>query len=673
MAGISHSKVECQLSAIRQLESNLIDVLRHEIDEVLTEAWSADIIGKQVRSLAAQSSLSSRVKAEKFVAVIRDRLKTDPGTFDTFLKILKGTPSLAHLAEALDKKLCNQHRALSPLNRLEGVPSMSSTPKLFAHSQPSRYRVPGSASKASNNGEYHTRTPPRGRKKRRNSSSDSPAAHGTQSSGYGQPKLETRDDTDEESGFQEELNLSHQAAANTEQLNESEKVDGDTYAASSRPDELSFKAPIEAQPDIKPFSNTTGVEPDVEAKSLPAEPDNDAAAAVAGVVSQELQHDVTSQQQIVSGHGIQTTAEGWTDKAIFYVNQGAAREAEMADEIEELKVKIASLKQQVDTNKEESQKMEQMEEHIHEQKAELDDCKEKLAEKEEELKKLDEQRKADIQAAEKKLEKERNDHEQKIAQVEEEVKSLQEQLQEKNADYDKLKKTTDAKIQELKKKLTAKTKEATELKDRYQQLEESRKNEIAQLEQKYEEKISELKELVEARKEQARLKEENLTIKFKSEYQEKENQRLKDVSNLKLEIKEKEMELAQKEMQIMKMQKEEETRLRKEATEKIEQLAKQHDEEKAEMERKFEEQRSIERTQSEKKIQDLVDSYEEKFRRMSSVSSTSSSEASLSMIIRSNTGQSSNGGNKEDMDTITEEAAHLSISNSDKEPEPDDD
>jgi hypothetical protein len=677
MAGIAHSKSDCQLSAIKQLENDLIRVLQHEIEVLLTYAWSVDIIGEQVRNLG-QSSLSCRVKAEKFVAVIRDRLKTDPQTFHTFLEILKSTPSLKYLAEALNKKLCNYHRA-STTNQLGSVPShpsMSSTPKSSANSQP-RYHVPA----ASNNSgsEYHTRTPPRGRKKRRNSSSDCPA-HGTQSGGRGQPKLETRDDTDEESGFQEELNVTHQeaASANIEQLNESEKVDGDTYADSNRPDELSFKAPIEAQPDIKPFSKTTGVEPDVEAKSLPAEPDD--AAAVAGVVGQELQHDATSQQQIVSGHGIQTTAEGWAEKAKLYVNQGAAKEAEMAHEIEELKVKIASLKQQADANKEDSQKMEQMEEHIHEQEAELDDCKKKLAEKEEELKRLDEQRKADIQAAEEKLKKERNDHEQKIAQVEEEVKSLQDQLQEKNADYDELKKTTDAKIQELKEKLTAKTKEATELKDRYQKLEESGKNKIAQLEQNYEKKISELKELVESRKEQARLKEENLTMKFKSEYQEKENQRLKDVSELKLEIKAKEMELAQKEMQIIQMQKEE-------ATKKMEQQAKQHEEEKAKMEAKLKQQAEhheeekakmkMEREQSERKFQEML-------QRLSSVSSTSSSEMSLS---RSNTGPSYNPGtdidkddtanptgngtdaDRDDMNTITEglEEVHIGISNSDKE------
>ncbi len=680
MAGISHSMTECQLSAIRQLESDLIDVLQHEIDEVLTTAWSVDIIGKQVRSLAAQSSLSCRVKAENFVAVIRDRLKTDPQTFDTFLKILKSTPSLKYLAEALDKKLCDQHRALTT-DHLGGVPSMSSTPKSSTNSQ-RRYGTPA----ASNNSgsEYHTRTPPRGQKKRRHSSSDTNGTRHGQSSGHGQPKLETRDDTDEESGFQEELNVTHQEAANIEQLNESEKVDGDTYADSNRPDELSFKAPIEAQPDIKPFAKTTGVEPDVEAKSLPVEPDNDA-AAVAGVVGQGLQHDATSQQQIVSGHGIQATAEGWAEKANFYVNQGAAKEAEMATEIEELKMQIASMKQQADANKEESQRMEQMEKHIHGQKAELDDCKEKLVEKEEELKKLDEQRKADIEAATEELKKECDSHEQKIARVEEEVRSLQNQLLEKNAeadnlrhnvddlkkDYDELKKTTETQIQELNKQLMAKTKEATELKDQYQQLEESRKHEIEQIEQKYTREISELKELVESRKAEAHLKQENLEMKLEKEYQVKENQRLKEEHKLNIKIGELEMKLAKKEMQIIQMQKEEQTRLCEEATEKMEQQAKQHDEEKTklkeEMERKFEEQRSIERTQSEKRFQDMVDNYEEKVRRMSSVSSTDSSEASLSMILRSNTGQSSNGGKKDDMDTITEEAARLRISKSDKD------
>ena len=407
MASLSHSRSECQLSAIKQLESDLINVIKHEIDEVLVQAWSVDIIGEQVRSLA-QSSHTGRVKAEKFIAVIRDRLKTDPGTFDTFLQILKSTPSLKYLAEALEKKLCNQHRTKDDLGGVPSHPSMSSTPKSSANSQPrGRYGV-SSASKANSSEEYHTRTPPRGRKKRRNSSSDSPVHHGSLSSD-GQPKLETRDDTDEESGFQEELNSTNVAAVNTEQLNKSEKVDGDTYAsASSRPDEghISFKAPIEAQSDyIIAFSKTTGDEPDVEAKSQTAEPDNDVAAA--GVVGQELQHDATSQQQVVSGHGIQTTAEGWADKAAFhadkttfYMKEGAAREAEMANEIEELKVKIASLKQQVDANKNECQRVEQVEEHM---KAELDECKEMLATKEEELKQLNNKREAEIQAAEENL------------------------------------------------------------------------------------------------------------------------------------------------------------------------------------------------------------------------------------------------------------------------------
>lgn len=670
MAGLVHSKSECQQSAIRQLQSNLVDVLQHEINVVLQKAWSEAIIGEQVHALAQASGQSDRYKADKFIEVIRDRVKSEPGTFDVLLSILRSFPSLQYLAQALEDKLCPEHRANHPAVYSVGVPSMMSTPKSSTSLQSSDSK--SSPDSTLKDEEYHTRIPPRGRKKR---PSDNPwPARGCASS-VGPRKLETREDTDEESGYQDEESM--HGASN--QLNtESEKTDGDLYV--SRPDEghISFKAPIEAEPDYIPFSKTADAETDVEGKSGP---DDGAAIAGPGVYGQELQHDATSQQQIVGRHGIQTTAEGWADKATFYLNQGAAKEAEMAREIEELRTKIDSMKQQVDANKEGSQKLEQMEEHIHEQEAELDDCKEKLAEKEEELKKLDEQREADIQAAEDKLKKERDVHEQRIARVEEEVRSLQNQLEKKTAEadnlrhsvddlkkeYEALKITTDAQIQELEQQLDAKKEEAKELKNQYQQLEESGKSEIAQLEQKYKKEISELKELVESQKREARLKQENLEVKFEKEYQVKENQRLKDEHKLVLKINKLEMKLAEKKTQIMQMQKEEQARLHKEATEKIKQQAKEHEEEKEklkeEMERKLEEQIKLARTESEKRFQDM---YEEKVRRLSSVSSTSSSEASLS-ILRSNTNQSTDGGNKDDMDTITEEAAHLSISKSDKQ------
>ena len=64
MASLSHSRSECQLSAIKQLENDLINVVQHEIDEVLVQAWSVDIIGKQVRSLA-QSSHTGRPRQSR--------------------------------------------------------------------------------------------------------------------------------------------------------------------------------------------------------------------------------------------------------------------------------------------------------------------------------------------------------------------------------------------------------------------------------------------------------------------------------------------------------------------------------------------------------------------------------------------------------------------------------
>ena len=191
MAGISHSKSEHQLSAIRQLENDLINVLQHEIDVVLSKAWSMEIIGEQVQSLQS-SSHSSRVKAQKFVHVIRDRIKTDPRTFDAFLTILRSTPSLGHLADGLEEKICQEHRIPSGSNSVAdhdfgGVPnlqhpSMTSTPRssLGNRESQSRHRHdPPTASLkgsgVSTGAEYHTRTPPRGRKKRHGSSSGNPA------------------------------------------------------------------------------------------------------------------------------------------------------------------------------------------------------------------------------------------------------------------------------------------------------------------------------------------------------------------------------------------------------------------------------------------------------------------------------------------------------------------
>jgi hypothetical protein len=725
MAALSHFKTDCQLSAIRQLEDNLVDLLQHEIDVVLSKAWSQEIIGEQVQSLA-QSSVTSRVKAQKFVHVIRDRIKTDPSTFDTFLRILRSTPSLGHLADGLEGKLCPEHRVPSGGSNnvadLGGVPSlrpsMTSTPRSSLGNQSqSRHRDPPTAtapkvSGASTSAEYHTRTPPRGRKKRHGSSSDSPA-HGLSG---GQPKLDLAEDiTDEESGYHD-ISIPVNVDSQNEESENIEANDGDACApAEHSNDKVSFNNVIpveEAESDYKPFSKSTGNECETDAKSH--EPDNDIAAG--GMIGQEIHLDATSQQQIVGG--IQPTPEAWAARAAYIVNEGIAKMSEMTREIEELKSQISSLNKEVEASKDKNQKVEEMQDQMHEQEEELARYKENLAEKERELSSLQEKWKEEVQAAEDQLKRERVDHSREIEKIEEEMKLLQSQLQEKSTEaeklrheYDDLKTTTEATIKELREKLEEKTKEASKLKDEYHQSEEKRKKEIAQLDKTYKKKISELEELVQSQKEQARLKEENLQIKLKSEYMEKEIQRLKDENELKLKVKDLEKELAVKETQVEQVNKEEQARRcqemdaqMKQQAKKYEQMdvemkqqakqmdaqmkqhtkqmdaqmkqqAKQHEEEKA----KMREELKMEREQSNRKLQEMAETFQ---RSLSSVSSTSSNEMSRS---RSNTGPSYNPGtdkddtanptgngtnaDKDDMNTITEdlEEVHLGISNSDKE------
>ena len=436
---------------------------------------------------------------------------------------------------------------------------------------------------------------------------------------------------------------------------------------------MSHIFPAEAESDYKPFSNNTTGEPEVGAgQSEPnceLSPGNAAPRLIRP--GHETQHDPTSQQQVVGG--VQsTTTEGWAAKATYFVNQGSKREVTNANEIEELKKTIASLKQK--------EGYYQVEQIVQDQKAELADCKKELAEKERELNLLQASLKAEVQAVEDKLQKERADHKRKIEKVEEEVKSLQCQLKEKTSEaenlrheYDDLKKTTQATIRELKEKLIAKTKEATQLKDQYQRLEEKRKDEIAQLDKKYQQKISELKELVESQKEQARLKEQNLEMKLEKDYMGKEFQRLKDETDLKLKIKDLEMELAQKEVklaqketQVEQMQKEEQARQHKEVTAKMEKEKAKVEEEKA----KVEQQMKLERSQSERRFQEMVDSYEKQIQQLCFEPSTNSNEVSISRNntvtgVAGTSGSDTNGAgtdhNKDNISTVTK-VAHLSIS-----------
>lgn len=160
-------------------------------------------------------------------------------------------------------------------------------------------------------------------------------------------------------------------------------------------------------------------------------------------------------------------------------------------------------------------------------------------------------------------------------------------------------------------------------------------------------------------------------MKYESDYKDKEIQRLKEENNLKLEITELKMQLAQKETQVKEMEKEKQVR---QCEVKMEQQARQHEEEKAQLASKAEEEKEklkkemeLQHVQSEQKLQEVV----AELQRLSSISSTSSNEMSLS---RSNTGLStyagSSGADKDDnngINTTTKGLVQLKISNSDKE------
>ena len=392
-------------------------------------------------------------------------MKTDRDTFELLLRILQSSPSLGHLADRLSEKLCPDHR-LAELNVGGVSDSPSSTP--VALIQPGHQ-----TSSKVNNGvsKYHTRTPPRQKRKRRSTGNRNPVSEGA----HEVPKLETAQDlcTDEESGFLDESS----EAVNAESLlcNDSEKVDDDEFCVedTNHGSNVSFNASVDANSDYKPFSTEVEVKPQ-------SSPTNELSTRPS-IIGQEILHNAAT-QQVVTGSGIQPTAEGWAAKASFFINQGATKEVNMANEIEQMKKRIAFLEGIVDAKEDENQKVEKMEEHIQEQEMELKDCKEKLATKERELNLLQEKRKTEVKAAEEKLQKERAEHKIKIEQVEEEMKLLQNQLEEKSVDaerlrhkYDDLKKSSTAKIKELEEKLKAKEEEATKLKEEYSELEKKDK------------------------------------------------------------------------------------------------------------------------------------------------------------------------------------------------------
>ena len=103
---------KCQPLAIRRLETQLSDLMQHEITTITSAAFSQNLIGRQLHD----SEASDREKAAQLLTVVSDRMKTDHSAFDKFLAILRDCPFLEHLADLVERELREIHYpATSPV------------------------------------------------------------------------------------------------------------------------------------------------------------------------------------------------------------------------------------------------------------------------------------------------------------------------------------------------------------------------------------------------------------------------------------------------------------------------------------------------------------------------------------------------------------------------------
>ena len=622
MASIQHTLSECQSSAIRQLEADLIKVLEHEIDVVITKAWSVDIIGEQVRGLGQTTGLTDRFKAEKFVAVVRARVTTDPNTFGSFLSILRSSPSLGPLADRLEEKICYSHRMMQSAGTFTHDSSTPGSPHQTNH-QPhhvcDREHSPADSTNA---------TKPRRRKpKKRPRSTDSPTTTASvcQTGLSDMPKLETRNDTDEESGFLDGDTVASVTIDSNGDSGDDDIEENSSFVTSTGGPP--FSTPVNesnAATDYKSFADETVGDSELQKQHARDSSNEPIYRESEGI--QEMEHGTASQRQVVGGA---QPSSNWAEMAHYCIDKGAEERSQLMNDIESLKNNISKLQDLMEKRSEE--------------KRQLNDCRQKLADKEQQLKELSEKRTSDIREAEEKLKREKEDHEAKINSAENEIESLKKKLESKTheaeqlrqqslkvqEEYDELKCISEKTIQDLQKQLSDKTEAATRLKEDFNKLEKEHELKLAALKENYDKQISDLERTVVLERELATQKQETLSYKMKAEHLEKEKDHLKENNDLQLKIKDLENELAMKREKIAVLQREEQK--------------KKHEETEA--------QYKIERQQSVVKLQEMQkerDQYKVLVRRMSSNSSTGSCNSTVS---RSNTADK----DTDELDAISEE------------------
>ena len=639
MAGKYCSKctTKCQPSAIRQLNTDLVGLLQYEIDVVLSNAYSTNLIGKQVKN----TSKTDTEKATLLLNVITERTKTDPGTFDNFLELLRSSSSLEHLAKCLEKKVREFHQC--DVNGEQQTPSRGdsgSSQAADVSNDPSWTSVSTDEEESDgpdqqpngNDQQYQTR------RKRPKKSAPSSSKAATCRGAGGKSKLDA-DDTEYESGV---ATASEQVPGDamsddesTVKLHEAETFDGDGIPQApmfpvNTPQSQSDGESLTVGDSVIPFA--VQEQSADQTDPLIGECDQQPVSQSTHAQVSEQMLDGTSTLVHGTGHA-DDSEDDWANRARYYVAIGASRETEKDKKIEELNQEKAKLEKEL--QEKEKKHAETIERETKEHQKQVDKLKVQLTEKENLLNTLQERRNTEIEVIERKfyqekaqqeetlkeakseienLKKQNSELEHSIAEKAKAVQTLSDEVEVQTQELEKLRETTRVKIVELEENLRAKHKEIEEF-------EAKKASEIGAIEEKFEEQISKLENELKSEKEAAKVREQLLESQSKVKFLEEEKKYIAEANELKLRIKALETMLAEEKVNSAN----------KESDHLKAQLALQKVQSEATLKKIVKEKDK----QIQEKDKQLTDCMKE-IRRLS-LSSTSSSEASLNIPKPSNT------------------------------------
>ena len=91
--------------AITKLLPNIIPVLTSEIKVVLSKAYSEGLVGENMYSTGITLQGNPREKTEQFLMIVKGQINTKLEFYHVFLKILRNTEAIQHIADILEKEV----------------------------------------------------------------------------------------------------------------------------------------------------------------------------------------------------------------------------------------------------------------------------------------------------------------------------------------------------------------------------------------------------------------------------------------------------------------------------------------------------------------------------------------------------------------------------------------